>query len=148
MGLPMFGPKTERMKHRVDPITGIGFVDQLGAVGVTPRVFFEDERYRDLVVSEVVKVPELLPVINWCNVNCADSVPQCTVAALFGGIHSYGLFSSPSESLLPNVTYWSSPRIEADVARRLPDLTDYGPWLRGYNTCFVDKMTALQARVR
>jgi len=148
MGLPMFGPKTERMKHRVDPITGIGFVDQLGAVGVTPRVFFEDERYRDLVVSEVVKVSELLPVINWCNINCADSVPQCTVAALFGGIHSYGPFSSPSESLLPNVTYWSSPRIEADVARRLPDLTDYGPWLRGYNTCFVDKMTALQSRVR
>jgi len=148
MGLPMFGPKNERMKHRVDPKSGVSFADQLGAVGVTPRVFFEDERYRDLVMSEVVKVPELLPVVNWCNINCANSAQQCSVAALFGGVNNYGLFSSPSESLLSNVTYWSSPRIEADIARRLPDLTEYGPWLRGFDACFAATMTAVQARVR
>ncbi|NRB21063.1 MAG: hypothetical protein HRU33_26910 [Rhodobacteraceae bacterium] len=148
MGRPLFGPEEHRVQNHVDPVTGISVAAQLAVFPEPLRVFFEDKRYREFVLTGVMEVPELEPAISWCSAHCGRSVPQCVLAASFVGQGKYSPFSSPVESLLPNDVYWSSSRIEADIARSAPDLTHYGKYLRKYDACFVETVNAFQAQAR
>lgn len=116
---------------------------------VPPRTFFEDSGLQKSVLENAKHVSSWKPLLTFCQTQCGRSVDQCTaLGSTLLSLAPYHPFSSPLENLLPNTVYWASPRMEADVARRLPDLTEYGPWLHDFDACFVDTMTAVQARVR
>ncbi len=133
---------------RSDITNGITAENRLSWVQFFPSDLCEDGRKADIAVKHTINVPSLKPLAQFCRRHCSETADRCTALGASVLITSYHPFSSPLESILSNETYWNSPRIEADVARRLPDLTEYSPWLRGFNACFADKMTVLQARVR
>ncbi len=54
---------------------------------------------------------------------------------------------SPIEALIPNDQYWQSARIEADIARKIPNLNRYENTLDGnMNACFVRTMQKLHEK--
>ncbi|OUS33818.1 hypothetical protein A9Q94_18280 [Rhodobacterales bacterium 56_14_T64] len=130
-----------------DITNGITAENRLSWVQFFPNDLFEDGRKAAIAVKHTINVPSLQPLAQFCRRHCTETADRCTALGASVLTTSFHPFSSPLESLLSNEAYWSSPRIEADVARRLSNLTQYG-WMRTFDACFVDKMTALQARVR
>ncbi|MBE3639667.1 hypothetical protein [Mangrovicoccus algicola] len=62
------------------------------------------------------------PLAAFCRGECPDAVPGCLQAGAMGMVMSgAGIFpfASPSEALIPQAEYRASPRMAADVARRL-----------------------------
>ncbi|WIY26195.1 hypothetical protein [Parasedimentitalea psychrophila] len=141
-------PGKYRSINASDIENGITAEDRLSWVQFFPRDLWEGGRGAEIAISHTINVPSLQPLAQFCRRNCSESADRCTALGASVLSTSYHPFSSPLENLLSNEDYWASPRIEADVARRLPDLTKYGPWLRGFDACFGDEMTGLQARVR
>ncbi len=74
-----------------------------------------------------------------------QSPGACTAVgtSLLSGLGPFPM-RSPRESIIPNSVYWSSPRIEGDLARALPDLSRYGDYFDQIDTCFGDAMMAAQ----
>ena len=151
-GTPNYGFSLIHPGHRAvirsDITNGITADDRLSWLRFFPRDLFEGGRKADIAIRHTINVPSLQPLAQFCRGHCSETAGRCTAIGASVLSTSYHPFSSPLESLLSNEDYWSSPRIEADVARRLSDLTEYGPWIRSFDACFADTMTALQARVR
>jgi hypothetical protein len=97
---------------------------------------------RALAMTHAVSIPSHAPMRTLCEARCGDELNACMAAgAALLGISAAPImpFASPSEALIPNEAYWSSPRMEADVLRLLrtqmdPALTES---LSELNACFV-----------
>lgn len=77
-----------------------------------------DERLA--VISENIKhIDALAPVSNFCEKYCSASHNDCMITIALNRIGDNPFsYSSPSERLIPNELYWSSPRIELDIVRK------------------------------
>jgi hypothetical protein len=88
------------------------------------------------------------PIRTYCEQHCASKVKECTA---LGARYLIGVFPlrSPRESIVSNERYWSSPRIEGDLARNVPDVSRIGGWPYGdTDSCFVSSMKVTQAQHR
>lgn len=102
-----------------------------------PRALVEDAALRKRARAAVGKVEPWTPVRTFCQKHCVSDVPGCTVmgVALMWDLGALPL-GSPAESLIPNTTYWASPRMEADIVRAIRDLRDLRD-VSAVDTCFV-----------
>lgn len=111
-----------------------------------PQAMVSDPAVFQSVERHSLNVEAWTPIRQFCDANCADSSASCTAvgASLMSRLGAFAM-RSPSQRLLPNETYWSSNRIEADLARSFPQVERVDPDIRALNQCFFDAMTAAQA---
>jgi hypothetical protein len=108
---------------------------------------FKDPNWRRLLIENSPDVQAWAPLRAMCERYCPQSVARCTAvgASMLYTAPAFP-FSSPAESLLPNARYWSSPRIEADVLRRLSDLSGRDAIPTGIDACFAPTFRKLQQK--
>ena len=122
-------------------------VSELAWVPPTPKGILEDRDRRDEVVRLSDEVRSWTPVRTYCERNCPASADTCTAVGV-SLLRASGPFPmrSPLESLISDTTYWSSPRIEGDLARSIADLRRYDDGtFDSVDACFVRSMKASQA---
>ncbi len=110
----------------------------------SPRELISDSDVREAATKLSPEIVAWTPIRNFCNNFCADEVPDCTItaAALLSSPYSP---RSPLQSLITNEDYWSSDRIEGDVARSIIDIRDWEfDSEYSYNQCFTSNMRELQ----
>ncbi len=110
----------------------------------TPRELIGDAAIRERATKLSSEIAAWTPIRNFCSSYCGDEVADCTVtaAALLASPYSP---RSPLQSLIANEDYWSSDRIEGDVARSIRDIRDVEFASEyTYNQCFTSNMRALQ----
>ncbi|WP_299659069.1 hypothetical protein [uncultured Ruegeria sp.] len=110
----------------------------------TPRELIIDTGIRETATKLSSEIVAWTPIRNFCSDYCADEVPDCTVtaAALLASPYSP---RSPLQSLIANEDYWSSDRLEGDVARSIRDIRDWKfDSEYTYNQCFTSNMRAAQ----
>lgn len=113
-----------------------------------PRDVVENEALRQKVMSLVDEVDSWTPMKRFCESHCPDTLPSCVTVGI-SALSLAGPFSmrSPLESAVSNERYWSSPRLEGDLARQTPDVRLWSPTSEyaGLAPCFFDAMTRAQA---
>lgn len=134
---------------------GIGFpADRLEIAQIAHRVtdlprLRQSAEFQEEITELGKNVESWAPVRSLCMKNCSDKIDACTV---FGAqmLHLSGFFPmrSPLESLIPTREYWTSDRIEADMARLLPDQGNKrrGAFPQDMEACFTDSMVTLQSK--
>ncbi|MDO6588761.1 hypothetical protein DS901_14815 [Loktanella sp. D2R18] len=112
-----------------------------------PREILEDiERLSD-VTRLGRQIASWTPITQFCDNHCGSTSETC-IAVGASMLYAMGPFAmrSPRTSIIPNETYWNSPRAEADLARNIVDLRRYEEGtFDSINACFIDEMGALQA---
>lgn len=110
----------------------------------TPRELLNDPDIREAALQFSSEITAWTPIRKFCSDYCADEESDCTVtaAALLSSPYSP---RSPLQSLIANQNYWSSDRIEGDVARSIRDIRGWEFSAEyEYNQCFTSNMQALQ----
>ncbi|MEX0283374.1 MAG: hypothetical protein AB3N23_02070 [Paracoccaceae bacterium] len=113
----------------------------------TPLSLVENEASRERAMALSDDVVAWTPIRRFCEAHCADSMQTCTTvgaAALLSA--SPYLLSSPSERLIPNDTYWSSPRMTADLARQTENVRSWpeDSRFRQIDSCYFASMADAQ----
>jgi hypothetical protein len=101
-----------------------------------------DPDARALAMTHAVNIPSHAPLRRLCAEQCGTDLNACMAAgAALLGISAAPImpFDSPSGALIPNDTYWASPRIEADILRLLRSSLErpLEDPLSEMSTCFV-----------
>lgn len=126
---------------------GVAVSDFLTWVPTSPRALFTDPDAQALAIEHSMNVPAWAPLRTMCERHCPSSVASCTaVGASMLWSTSVFPFASPAESLLPNARYWSSPRMELDIVRRLRDLRGNPNFFTGIDPCFAPTVGRLQRK--
>ncbi len=114
-----------------------------------PRQLLDDAEKLAELIDLSRQVNAWTPLRRFCEKNCSSAIGECTVAGAFW-LRLSGPFGlrSPVQSLIPNDVYWSSARMEGDLARSVPALDrlvkfDESPSMK-LSACFVDAMNAAQ----
>ena len=94
-----------------------------GSLGAFANPLPRADRTREKLAQMVRALPELRPLISYCERTCAvDQMEVClahgSFALNFGPAYPYP-FSSPAPSLISDETYWSSSRFPSDVDRMM-----------------------------
>ena len=122
--------------------------DELVWVPPWPRDLVEDPSLRAEVLNLVDDVRFWTPIRSFCSVHCDTSYKACTMIG--ASLSSAGPFAmrSPLESLISNEDYWTSPRVEADLARQTRNVSDWKNWakFRELNECFFQSMEKSQGK--
>ncbi len=119
--------------------------DRMSWYPVSPRALSERRDLLQAALIHAKSVPAWQPLLKICSQSCASTLDRCM--ALGGSLlvlAPFHPFASPSQAILQQERYWDSPRITMDVARRLPNLQEFGPWVREFDACFTDTFTDLQ----
>ena len=123
---------------------------QMAWVPPNPAQIMGNKEVRQRAIDLRTQVESWTPMTQFCDNNCPSSAGTCTavgVSLLYGG-GPFGM-RSPLQSIISNEVYWSSERIEGDLARSVPDLSYYynnGKWdMRNVNACFFEAMKQAQA---
>ncbi|MEP1611084.1 MAG: hypothetical protein ABJL72_04095 [Roseobacter sp.] len=125
-------------------------VSELAWFSPGPRELLDSKERLAEVVKLSGQVESWTPMYEFCHKKCTSSAGECTVVGmtLLWSVGPFGL-RSPVQSLLPNRLYWSSARIEGDLARSAPDIGRYfsdgdTDGVAKINACFIDAMKASQ----
>ena len=115
-------------------------------VAPSPANLSQDKAMRDLVAETAPQVRAWTPLVAFCDRHCPDSPGTC--AALGAALAPKGPFpfESPSQRLIPDEVYWSSARMEGDLARGYMDLSnpDKKAELTRIDACFLPAMASAQ----
>lgn len=108
----------------------------------------EDPVLRVRVFALSGDVTSWTPIKNFCEANCPLSLRSCTAVAASASTAGPFFMRSPAESLIPNDVYWSSIRVEADLARQIYDEQSWRHTneFTQLNPCFFESMQGAQAK--
>jgi hypothetical protein len=104
------------------------------------RSYGTDPSYREMVQSHAELVESWTPLRQFCERKCADAVPTCIVAGVAATDNIFP-FNSPTERLISNEVYWSSPRMEKDIACRLVVDPATAKYVSEIDACFVSAIS-------
>ncbi len=113
----------------------------------SPRALVENDSLLGKVARVSNDVKSWTPIKNFCEKNCPDTQQECiAVGANAWTLAGPFAMRSPAQSLISNDTYWSSARSEADLARQIRDVEEWGNWsaYTQLNACFFESMHAAQ----
>lgn len=111
-----------------------------------PSELSQDEGLLASIMKLSDNIRSWTPMRNFCEENCAESVPACTTLGVSFLLAAGDLpLRSPLENVVPNETYWNSERVEGDMMRLIPDMRywDTSAW-KGVNACVVDAIGKAQ----
>lgn len=114
---------------------------------VSPTDVISQNETFDAVVGLVDQVESWTPIRHFCEQNCPDSATNCSVlgASLLSGLSGPFAMRSPLMSVIPNDTYWSSPRVTGDLARVFPDISQLNvPVFASFDACLIESMKEAQ----
>ncbi len=128
-------------------------LSRLDWIALGPLTIVENRDVARAVTSLNRMVKPWTPVRSFCEERCQDTADACTTvgASLLFGMGAFPL-RSPLESAIPNSVYWSSPRMEGDLARATLNAENYRKCsdgiCKGYfdniNVCFIREMAIVQ----
>jgi hypothetical protein len=122
-------------------------LSEMAWVPPTPVEILEDTERRNDVIRLSDQVVSWTPLNRFCDQHCPSSAGSCKAvgASLLSAVGPFAM-RSPRMSIIANETYWNSPRVEADLARSIVDLSRYQEdAFDSVDACFMDVMSEMQA---
>jgi hypothetical protein len=103
----------------------------------------EDQDQQSAAIEYSMHVPAFQPLVDLCRASCPSEVAECAAAgAAELWLADIMPFTSPSQALVSDETYWASARIQKDVLRRLNHVGSRTDWsyYQPISACFASMM--------
>lgn len=111
--------------------------------GVDFKMLRNRDGYLEFILKHLDSVESWTPLRSFCDRRCASTRDACIVTGGMFATQDAGRFSfiSPSQRLISNKDYWSSPRMDQDIIRSYSSIPVFQKDARQIDACFVSAVS-------
>lgn len=114
--------------------------------GVDYNMLKNRHGYLEFVLKHLDSVESWTPLRSFCDRRCASTRDACIVSGGMFATQGAGRFpfNSPSQRLISNMVYWSSPRMDQDIIRSYSFIPDFQKDAQQTDACFVSAVSGME----